>query len=317
MEVEDGGGGAIEAGDGGGDKVGDGGGADPVRGGGGGADPVCGRRRWRGPAPRQRRRARTRPVGQAAPDPSAGSAGGSDAAHGGRQLARIQSAAAPAARTLPVATAVARILSAAAQAARTLPVASAAARIQSAAAAAARSRPVVTAASPIQSVAAAMVRTWPAATVAARGLSPTSLLPVVSLFHGAGHLFLSHLHHLSRTEADLQPFKCFFLEEETMLGFVIRVELGPPDEPRGDPWLIPVTHTPKSTAQHQTSVLCRFRGGSRWGLTVCQADCTSFEAQGSSRRGFAADPCRLAPFSVLMLGYFRKVAFVVQLTLLS
>ncbi|BAS71747.1 Os01g0304500, partial [Oryza sativa Japonica Group] len=99
--------------------------------------------------------------------------------------------------------------------------------------------------------------------------------------------------------------------------FVIRVELGPPaqfrltglmlellrfnDEPRGDPSLSPVTHTPKSIAQQQTSVLCRFRGGSRWGLTVCQTECTSFEAQDSSRRGFAADPCRLATFSVVRL----------------
>uniref|UniRef100_A0A0D9ZFR6 DUF3778 domain-containing protein n=1 Tax=Oryza glumipatula TaxID=40148 RepID=A0A0D9ZFR6_9ORYZ len=109
------------------------------------------------------------------------------------------------------------------------------------------------------------------------------------------------------------------------VGFVIRVELGLPeqfrliglmlellrfnDESRGDPLLSPVTHTPKSTAQQQTSVLCRFRGGSRWGLTVCQADCTSFEAQGSSRRGFAADPCRLAPFSDVRLfqeGCFRS-----------
>uniref|UniRef100_A0A0E0MV90 DUF3778 domain-containing protein n=2 Tax=Oryza TaxID=4527 RepID=A0A0E0MV90_ORYRU len=73
------------------------------------------------------------------------------------------------------------------------------------------------------------------------------------------------------------------------------------DEPRGDPSLSPVTHTPKSIAQQQTSVLCRFRGGSRWGLTVCQTECTSFEAQDSSRRGFAADPCRLATFSVVRL----------------
>jgi hypothetical protein len=116
-----------------------------------------------------------------------------------------------------------------------------------------------------------------------------------------------------------------FPNRRNHVGFVIRVELGPPeqfrliglmlellrfiDEPRGDPLLSPVTHTPKSTAQHQTSVLCRFRGGSRWGLTVCQADCTSFEAQGSSRRGFAADPCRLAPFSDVRLfqeGCFRS-----------
>uniref|UniRef100_I1PMA9 DUF3778 domain-containing protein n=1 Tax=Oryza glaberrima TaxID=4538 RepID=I1PMA9_ORYGL len=73
------------------------------------------------------------------------------------------------------------------------------------------------------------------------------------------------------------------------------------DEPLGDLSLSPVTHTPKSTAKQQTSVLCRFRGGSQWGLTVCQAECTSFEAKGSSRHGFAADPCRLAPFSVVRL----------------
>uniref|UniRef100_A0A0E0AK39 DUF3778 domain-containing protein n=1 Tax=Oryza glumipatula TaxID=40148 RepID=A0A0E0AK39_9ORYZ len=63
--------------------------------------------------------------------------------------------------------------------------------------------------------------------------------------------------------------------------FVIRVELGPHarfrsigflleflrfnDELRGEPLLSPVKLTPISTAQHHTSVLCRFRGGSRDG----------------------------------------------------
>jgi hypothetical protein len=112
------------------------------------------------------------------------------------------------------------------------------------------------------------------------------------------------------------PF-LLFPNRRNHTGFVIRVELGPPaqfrltgsmlellrfnDEPHGDPSLSPVTHTPKSTAQHQTSVLCRFRRCSRWGLTVCQAECTSFEAQDSSRRGFATDPCWLAPFSAVRL----------------
>lgn len=61
--------------------------------------------------------------------------------------------------------------------------------------------------------------------------------------------------------------------------FVIRVELGPlvrfqstgllleflrfNDELRGDPLLSPVKLTPISTAQHHTSVLCRFCGGNR------------------------------------------------------
>uniref|UniRef100_A0A0E0RB32 DUF3778 domain-containing protein n=1 Tax=Oryza rufipogon TaxID=4529 RepID=A0A0E0RB32_ORYRU len=116
-----------------------------------------------------------------------------------------------------------------------------------------------------------------------------------------------------------------FPNRRNHVGFIIRVELGPPeqfrltgsmlellrfnDEPRGDPLLSPVTHTPKSTAPQQTSVLCRFRGDSQWGLMVCQADCTSFETQDSSRRGFAADPCRLAPFSTVRLfqeGCFRS-----------
>uniref|UniRef100_A0A0E0PQS4 DUF3778 domain-containing protein n=1 Tax=Oryza rufipogon TaxID=4529 RepID=A0A0E0PQS4_ORYRU len=93
------------------------------------------------------------------------------------------------------------------------------------------------------------------------------------------------------------PF-LLFPNRRNHAGFVIRVELGPPtqfrltgsmlellrfnDEPRGDPSLSLTTHTPKSTAQQQTSVLCRFRGGGRWGLTVCQAECTSFETQGSN-----------------------------------
>nr|BAC82942.1 hypothetical protein [Oryza sativa Japonica Group] len=63
--------------------------------------------------------------------------------------------------------------------------------------------------------------------------------------------------------------------------FVIRVELGPHarfrstgflleflrfnDELRGDPLLCPVKLTPISTAQHHTSVLCCFCGGSRDG----------------------------------------------------
>ncbi len=112
------------------------------------------------------------------------------------------------------------------------------------------------------------------------------------------------------------PF-LLFPNRRNHAGFVIRVELGPSaqfrltgsmlellrfnDEPRGDPSLSPVTHTPKFTAQQQTSVLCRFRRCSRWGLTVCQAECTSFEAQNSSRCGFATDPCWLAPFSAVRL----------------
>lgn len=103
---------------------------------------------------------------------------------------------------------------------------------------------------------------------------------------------------------------CLFPNRRNHAGFVIRVELKPPMQPwltglllkllrfndklRGNPLLSPVMLTPKSTAQQQTS-LCRFHGGSRWGLMACQVECTSNEAQGSSRRGSAASPCRSAP----------------------
>uniref|UniRef100_A0A0E0J1N7 DUF3778 domain-containing protein n=1 Tax=Oryza nivara TaxID=4536 RepID=A0A0E0J1N7_ORYNI len=51
------------------------------------------------------------------------------------------------------------------------------------------------------------------------------------------------------------------------------------DESRGDASLSEIMLTPKSTAQQRTSILCHFRGGNRRGSTVCQAVCTSTEAQ--------------------------------------
>uniref|UniRef100_A0A0D3GKV8 ZF-HD dimerization-type domain-containing protein n=1 Tax=Oryza barthii TaxID=65489 RepID=A0A0D3GKV8_9ORYZ len=114
-----------------------------------------------------------------------------------------------------------------------------------------------------------------------------------------------------------EPFCSHSNRPEIMRSSFIRVELGPPvrlwliglllellifnDKLRGNLVLGQVKLTPKSTAQQLTSVLCRFRGGNRRGLSVCQAECTPNEAQENSRRGSAAAPCRHAPFSVAWL----------------
>uniref|UniRef100_A0A0D3GKS4 DUF3778 domain-containing protein n=1 Tax=Oryza barthii TaxID=65489 RepID=A0A0D3GKS4_9ORYZ len=249
--VEDGGGGAIEAGDGGGDKVvacdcdgdtdttqGDGGGADPVRGGHGASDA-------------------TRGDGDSA-DPVRSGGSGSVAARGDGGIAD--------------------------------PVRSGGDGADAAC----------------------------GDSGGARAVSHAISFSTISIISAGQKLICSHSSAPSlKVGCSSDSPILLFPNRRNHVGFVIRVELGPPeqfrliglmlellrfnDEPRGDPLLSPVTHTPKSTAQQQTSVLCRFRGGSRWGLTVCQADCTSFEAQGSSRRGFAADPCRLAPFSDVRL----------------
>lgn len=75
--------------------------------------------------------------------------------------------------------------------------------------------------------------------------------------------------------------------------------------------LSPVKLTSKFTAQHQTSVLCRFHGDSRWGLTAYQVECTSNESLGSSCHGIAVAPRRSAPF--LLLSFIGKSTPLVQL----
>lgn len=68
--------------------------------------------------------------------------------------------------------------------------------------------------------------------------------------------------------------------------------------------LSPVIHTPKSTALYQTFDLCRYRGGRRRSLSVCQTMCTPMEAQGYSRRGSAAKLRRSG--SLLLFGRIWK-----------
>uniref|UniRef100_A0A0E0Q5G1 DUF3778 domain-containing protein n=1 Tax=Oryza rufipogon TaxID=4529 RepID=A0A0E0Q5G1_ORYRU len=75
---------------------------------------------------------------------------------------------------------------------------------------------------------------------------------------------------------------------------------------RGTNLLSPVTSTPRSTAQHQTFDLCRFRGDSCRSLPVCQAVSMSMETQGFSRRGFAAELCRSD--SLLLFSLIWKLA---------
>uniref|UniRef100_A0A0D9Y863 Uncharacterized protein n=1 Tax=Oryza glumipatula TaxID=40148 RepID=A0A0D9Y863_9ORYZ len=66
------------------------------------------------------------------------------------------------------------------------------------------------------------------------------------------------------------------------------------------PWNL-YAATPKSTAQQLTSVMCLFRGGSSRNLPVSQAGCMSLEAQGSSRRGSAAELRRSGPLLLFSL----------------
>ncbi|BAS89709.1 Os04g0478000 [Oryza sativa Japonica Group] len=84
------------------------------------------------------------------------------------------------------------------------------------------------------------------------------------------------------------------------------------DEPRGNLLWSPVMFTPKSTASHQTSHMCRFRGGSRRGLPVRQAEYISIEALGCNCRGPATVPYRFAPS--LLLSFIIKFASFFQLT---
>ncbi|BAH92575.1 Os04g0297800 [Oryza sativa Japonica Group] len=212
--------------------------------------------------------------------------------------ARISSAAAATTWLRPDVTAAVRIQSAVAAAARIRSAAAATMWLRPDVTAAARTRPVATAAARIQSSAAAAARTRPATTVAARGPSPASLLPVAA--HPFSLLPVSWCRPslpqpspssqqdkliCSHSSAPSLKVGCssdspflLFPNRRNHAGFVIRVELEPSaqfqltglmlellrfnDEPRGDPSLSPVMHTPKSTAQQQTSVLCRFRGGS-------------------------------------------------------
>jgi hypothetical protein len=306
MEVEDGGGGAIEAGDGGGDKVGDGGGADPVRGSGGGADPICGdgggADQLRGTGGGSNA---ARGDGGGA-DPVRGGAGGSDAARGdggGADPVRGGAGGSDAACGVcggadPVRSGGSGSVAARGDGGVADPVCSGGDGVDAACGDSGGARAVshVVASSCFQLCRCFMVQ--------------AISFSAISIISAGQKLICSHSSASSlKVGCSSDSSILLFPNRRNHVGFVIRVELGPPDEPRGDPLLSPVTHTPKSTAQHQTSVLCRFRGGSRWGLTVCQADCTSFEAQGSSRRGFAADPCRLAPFSDVRLfqeGCFRS-----------
>ncbi|BAD52857.1 antigen-like protein [Oryza sativa Japonica Group] len=326
MEVEDGGGGAIEAGDGGGDKVGDGGGADPVRGSGGGADPICGdgggadQLRGNGGGSNAARGdgGGADPVRGGAggsdaargdgggADPVRGGAGGSDAARGdggGADPVRGGAGGSDAACGVcggadPVRSGGSGSVAARGDGGVADPVCSGGDGVDAACGDSGGARAVshVVASSCFQLCRCFMVQ--------------AISFSAISIISAGQKLICSHSSASSlKVGCSSDSSILLFPNRRNHVGFVIRVELGPPDEPRGDPLLSPVTHTPKSTAQHQTSVLCRFRGGSRWGLTVCQADCTSFEAQGSSRRGFAADPCRLAPFSDVRLfqeGCFRS-----------
>uniref|UniRef100_A0A0E0EYZ8 DUF3778 domain-containing protein n=1 Tax=Oryza meridionalis TaxID=40149 RepID=A0A0E0EYZ8_9ORYZ len=120
-------------------------------------------------------------------------------------------------------------------------------------------------------------------------------------------------------------FSLLFPSRRNRTWFVIQVELGPPaqfrltglmleflrfnDESRGDSLPSPVTHIPKSTAQQPTSVFCRSRGGSRWGLTVCQAECTSNEAQAThARRNLKIISSDLVHACTLVQSYVATVA---------
>uniref|UniRef100_A0A0D3HCB1 DUF3778 domain-containing protein n=1 Tax=Oryza barthii TaxID=65489 RepID=A0A0D3HCB1_9ORYZ len=121
-----------------------------------------------------------------------------------------------------------------------------------------------------------------------------------SLSHGSNN----HAGFIVRVEPrlDLQPW--FAGLQSELLRFN--------DELRGNLLRSPVMLTPKSTASHQTSHMCRSRGDSRRGLPIRQAEYTSIEALGCNRSGIAAVPCRLAPS--LLLSFIRKFASFFQLT---
>uniref|UniRef100_A0A0E0ETJ0 DUF3778 domain-containing protein n=1 Tax=Oryza meridionalis TaxID=40149 RepID=A0A0E0ETJ0_9ORYZ len=80
---------------------------------------------------------------------------------------------------------------------------------------------------------------------------------------------------------------------------------------RGISLLSPVMPTPKSTAQQLTSDLCCFRGGSCRSFSVCQAGRMLMEAQGSSRRGSAAELRRHG--SLLLFSFIWKFGFLDRL----
>ncbi|EAY74419.1 hypothetical protein OsI_02308 [Oryza sativa Indica Group] len=224
---------------------------------------------------------------------------------------------------------------AAAAAARLLPVAAAAARMLLAAAAPARLRLAAAAAAPLLLAAAVAVPMRPATTAVVRmrpavlawmryGWSPL-LQSSPSCYQDSE--FFATIFGLSHWLAGFGEVLPLCLTALTMQGLSFRVEhrldlqswfaglqyelLRFNDELRGNLLRSPVMLTPKSTASQQTSHMCRFRGGNRRGFPVCQAECTSIEALGCSRRGIAVVPCRFAP---LLLSFIRKFASFFQLT---
>lgn len=130
----------------------------------------------------------------------------------------------------------------------------------------------------------------------------TQWLSISAIF---GHLERQKLHHnhlfnfVILASCSLESNFLLFENSSIHAGSTVRVEqfllLRFNSGLRGTTLLSPVMHTPKSTAQYQTSDLCRYRGGRRRSLSVCQTVCTPMEAQGFSRRGSAAKLRRSGP----------------------